>query len=38
MDKKVDIKKVGDHYEIYVDGELYCTCKISELTETLEKI
>lgn len=21
-----DIRRVGGHYEVYIDGEFYCTC------------
>lgn len=35
----IEIKKLTDHYTIYVDEEFYCTCEnMAEVTEELEKM
>lgn len=34
----IEIKKIKEHYEIYVNGKFTCSCDINELTETLEEI
>lgn len=33
----VDIQKVMDHYEVYIDGKFYCSCdSLREVDEELE--
>ena len=34
----LDVRKVKEHYEIYLDGKFVCSCDIGELTETLEEL
>lgn len=34
----IEVEKVKEHYEIYVDEEFYCSCDIGELRDTLEQI
>lgn len=34
----LDIRKVKEHYEIYIDGEFECSCDIGELRETLDEL
>jgi hypothetical protein len=34
----VKVKKVNEHYEIYVDSKFICSCDTNELTETLKEI
>lgn len=38
MSKKLEIKKVMEHYEIYVNDEFYCSCDINELNETISEV
>ena len=34
----IEVKKVKEHYEIYVNGKFNCSCDINELTEALKEI
>lgn len=34
----IEIKKVREHYEIYVNGEFKCSCDINELSETISDL
>lgn len=38
MKTVIDVKTVGEHYEIYVYGKFYCSCDRNELSETLNEI
>ena len=38
MENKIDVKKVMEHYEIYVNGAFRCSCDVAELTETIKEI
>lgn len=34
----IEIKKLTDHYAIYIDGKFWCTCEsMREVTEELEE-
>lgn len=33
-----EVRKVKEHYEIYVDGSFVCSCDIGELSTTLEEL
>ena len=34
--EKVDVRKVREHYEVYVDGKFYCSCdNLREVDEEL---
>lgn len=35
---QVEVKKVMDHYEVYVNSEFYTSCDTGELTEVLTEI
>lgn len=34
----VEVRKVMDHYEIYIDGEFEISCDVNELRETLNSL
>ena len=34
----LDIRKIKEHYEIYLDGKFVCSCDAGELSETLKEI
>lgn len=34
----IEIKKVMEHYEIYVDGKFNISCDANELTETIKQV
>ena len=34
----LDIRKVKEHYEIYVGGKFVCSCDLNELEETLDEL
>jgi len=34
----LDIRKVKEHYEIYVQGKFVCSCDLNELEETLDEL
>lgn len=34
----LDIRKVKEHYEIFIDGEFVCSCDVGELRETLAEL
>ena len=36
--EKLDIRKVKEHYEIFIDGEFACSCDVGELNETLAEL
>ena len=38
MDRIIEVKRKPTHYEIYVNGEFYCSCDFGELNEELEEI
>lgn len=38
MDRTIEVKRKPTHYEIYVNGEFYCSCDFVELKEELEEI
>ncbi len=32
------VRRVKEHYEIYVNGTFVCSCDVNELDETLEEM
>lgn len=32
------VRRVKEHFEIYVDGKFVCSCDVNELDETLEEM
>lgn len=38
MDKSIKTKRTSTHYEIYINGEFYCSCDFNELKEEMEEI
>ena len=34
----MEIRKVKEHYEIYVQGKFVCSCDLNELEETLDEL
>ena len=34
----LDVRKVKEHYEIYVQGKFVCSCDLNELEETLAEL
>ena len=39
MNNQVEIQKVKEHYEIYIDNKFYCSCdNWTEVQEELEKL
>lgn len=32
---KVEVKKVQEHYEVYVDGIFKCSCDCNEIRQTI---
>ena len=34
----MEIRKVKEHYEIYVRGKFVCSCDLNELDETLAEL
>ena len=34
----LDIRKVKEHYEIYIKGKFVCSCDLNELNETLAEL
>lgn len=38
MEKRIDVKRVKEHFEIFVDGIFECSCDVGELSETIEEI
>ena len=38
MEKRIDVRRVIEHYEIYVDGKFKESCDVGELSKTLENL
>lgn len=38
METRIDVRRVIEHYEIYVDGKFKESCDIGELSKTLENL
>lgn len=37
--KSIEVNKMGDHYEIGVNGQFYCSCdNIGEVREEIKKL
>jgi hypothetical protein len=34
----LDVRKVKEHYEIYLNGRFVCSCDTNELNQTLEEV
>ena len=34
----LEVKKVMEHYEIFVNGSFYRSCDVNELSQTLDEI
>lgn len=37
-EKEIDVKKVLEHYEIYLNGVFYCSCDVGELNSVFNEI
>ena len=37
-DRKIEARRVMEHYEIYVDDVFYTSCDVGELSEEMEEI
>lgn len=33
-----EVRKVKEHYEIYLDDKFVCSCDVGELSKTLEEL
>ena len=38
MGHEIEVKRVMEHYEIYVNGKFNVSCDVNELTETLKEV
>lgn len=36
--KVLDVKKVMEHYELFLDGKFYCSCDINEVDDEITKV
>lgn len=37
-EKEIDVRRVMEHFEIYVDGIFKQSCDVAELSETLKEV